>query len=156
MTNTDLINRLEMALCIQINEISDNNIKSSGASWILHGACTTWATKTYMKRQRVRNNAKIKKLPFCQELIFRLHIFLCKCSMCLHCVYKVSDDNSKSYCTNWIPYACTIWATKAYMKPQRVRNNSKIKMLPFCQELILGIKLLYANDQCIYIVQAPR
>ena len=40
--------------------------------------------------------AKFKMLSFCQKLFSLYQISSCKCSVCLHCVCKVSDANSKS------------------------------------------------------------
>ena len=40
--------------------------------------------------------AKFKTQSFCQKVFLRHQGSSCKCSMCLHCVYKVSDGFSKS------------------------------------------------------------
>ena len=58
--------------------------------------------KTLIKKQC--KMAKFKTLSFCQKVFLWHQTFSNKCSMCLHCVYKVSGCFSK------IPLICTTYA----------------------------------------------
>ena len=63
---------------------------------------------------------KFKTLSFCQKVFLWHQTSLCKCPMCLHCVYKVSGCFSKSCGTSLIPCKCTTYATLRITKG----NNS--------------------------------
>ena len=67
--------------------------------------------KTLTKKQSVKM-AKFEKLPFGQEVFLWHQPSSCKCSMCLHCVCKVSAGFSKSSGISWFPHSCTIRALK--------------------------------------------
>ena len=50
--------------------------------------------KILFKKQSIKKIAQFKMLSFCQKLILWHQTSSCKCSMCLHCVCKVSDGFS--------------------------------------------------------------
>ena len=118
-------------LCMQsINDFS----KSSGTSWF-PCACTIWAL-TLIRKQSVKKLPKFKTLWFCQKVFVWHQTSWCKCSMCLHFAWKVSDGFSKSSGTSWFPRACTIWAlTKSFLSSKVLKKMAKFKMLSFCQKV---------------------
>ena len=93
--------------------------------------------KTLIKKWSVKNS-KFKTLSFCQKIFLWHQTSSCKCSMCLHCVCKVSDGFSKSSGISLFPPgACTIWElTKTLIKKQ-CKKMAKFKMLSFCQKVFL-------------------
>ena len=111
--------------------------------------------KTLIKKQSVKKMAMFKMLSFCQNVILWHQTSSCKCSMCLHCVCKVSDDFSKSSGTSWFPRACTIWAlTNPNIEAKFKKKWLSSKHCQFVKKYFYGVKLLHANVQCVYIVYA--
>ena len=49
-----------------------------------------------LKTQKETQNSRFKMLTFGQNSILRHHTFLCKCTMCLHCAYKVQIPTAKT------------------------------------------------------------
>ena len=73
--------------------------------------------------------------------------------MCLYYVGKVSDSFSQNSGTSWFPRACT---NKTLIKKQSVKKWLSSKRCHFVKKYFYGIKLLYANVQCVYIVYAKN
>ena len=78
-------------------KVSDSFSKSSGTSRFLR-ACTIWALTKPLLRSKV---LKEWHCHFCQKIFLWHQTSSCKCSMCVHCVCKVSDGLSKSSGTSW-------------------------------------------------------
>ena len=116
------------------------SVKSSGISWFPH-ASTSWAlTKILLRSKVLEKWLSLKHCSFVKKCFSS-----CKCSMCLHCVCKVSDGFSQSSGTSWFPRACTIWVlTKLLLRSKVLKKMPKFKTL--------DIKLLHANIQCVYTV----
>ena len=113
--------------CIVSNGFSE----SSGTGWFPH-ACTIWALTKCPKM------AKFKTLSFYQNVFLWHQTSSCKCSMCLHCLCKVSDGFSKSSGTSWFPRACTIWAlTKPLLSNKVFKKMVNFKTLSFSQKVFL-------------------
>ena len=125
------------SMCLYyVGKVSDSFSKSSGTSWFPR-ACTIWAlTKPLLRSKVLKIMAKFKMLSFCQKVFLWHQTFSCKCSMCLHCVCKVSDGFSKSSGKSLFPRACSIWAlTKPLLKSSV--KMAKFKTLSFCQKVFL-------------------
>ena len=112
------------SMCLYfVGKVSDSFSKSSGTSWF-PCACTIWAlTKPLLRSKVLKKMAKFKTLSFCQKILLWHQTFSCKCSMCLHCVRKVSDGFSKSSGTSWFPHACTVWAQTKPLLKSSVKNG---------------------------------
>ena len=94
-------------------------------------------------------------LSFSQKVFLWHQTSSCKCSMCLHCLCKVSDGFSKSSGTSWFPRACTIWAlTKPLLRNKVLKKWLTSKRYHFVKKYFYGIKLLHSNVQFVYIVHA--
>ena len=89
-------------------KVSDGFSKSSGTSWF-PCTCTIWALTKPLLKSSVKM-AKFKMLSFCQKVFLWHQTSSCKCSMCLHCVYKVSGCFTLSCGLSWIPHICTTYA----------------------------------------------
>ena len=87
--------------------------------------------KTLIKKQSVKKWLSSKRCHFVKKIFSWHQTSSCKCSMCLHCVCKVSDGFSKNSGTSWFPRARTIWAL---IKPLL---KSSVKTLSFCQKVFL-------------------
>ena len=62
-------------------------------------------------KSRIREKlSKFSQLPFCQKLIFLNQTPSCICSMCLHCLGKVSNSSIKSCGRSWSAHEDTIYA----------------------------------------------
>ena len=125
------------SICLYyVGKVSDSFSKSSDTSWFPH-ACTIWTlTKALLRSKVLKKMAKFKMLSFCQNVLLWHQTSSCKCSMCLHCVRKVSDGFSKRCGTSWFPRACTVWAlTKPLLKSSV--KMVKFKTLSFCQKVFL-------------------
>ena len=108
--------------------------------------------KTLIKKQSVKKMAKFKTLSFCQNVILCHQTSSCKCSMCLHCVRKVSDGLGIKLCNKLIfPCMYYLSTNKTLIKKQCKKWLSS-KCSHFVKKYFYGIKLLHANVQCVYIV----
>ena len=76
--------------------------------------------------------AKFIKLSFCQKLIFWHQPSSCKCSMCLHCVGKVSDQivSAKAVVqVDWPAYALSMHK-QTPLRITKGNNSKRIGPLP--------------------------
>ena len=97
-----------------------------------------------MKKQKVRKNAKFKKLPFCQKLIVRRQTSLCNFSMCLLLRIKsIRYQHKKTLAQIEFPVR---------MKVKRVKCCHFVKKTTY----FLAIKYFHAYVQCLYIVYAKH
>ena len=79
--------------------------------------------------------SKFSQLSFCRKLFFLNQTPTCICSMCLHCIGKVSNCSIKSCSRIWSAHKGTIYAyTKCEQSPIR-EILSKFSQLSFCQKL---------------------
>ena len=93
--------------------------------------------------------SKFSQLSFCQKLFFLNHTPSCICSMCLHCIGKVSNCSIKSCCRSWSAHEGTIYAyTKALLGENCLSSHS----CHFVKNYFFWSKLLHAYVQCVYIV----
>ena len=112
----------KFSVCLHcVCKVSDGFSKSSGTSWFPH-ACTIWALTKPLLKSSVKM-AKFKTLSFCQKVFLWHQTSSCKCSMCLHCVYKVSGCFSKSCGTSWVPHICTSYAPLRITKGNNSQQN---------------------------------
>ena len=73
----------------------------------------------------------------------------CICSMCLHCIGKVSNCSIKSCIRSWSAHEGTIFAyTKALLGKNCLSSHS----CHFVKYYFFWTKLLHAYVQCVYIV----
>ena len=128
-------------MCLHcVCKVSDGFSNSSGTSWFPR-ACTIWALTKPLLKSSVKM-AKFKTLSFCQKLFWWNQPSSCKCSMCLHFVYKVSECFSESCGTSWIPHICTTFA------PLRItKGNNSNRTGP--KPLIFYYKCTSYQYQCI-------
>ena len=105
---------------------------------------TTWKQYTPHKHSlRVGiKMAKFKTLLFCQEVFSWHQTSSCKCSMCLHCVYKVSGCFSKSCGTSWISRIC---ATCTYAPLRITKGSNSNRIGPSPHIFIINIHLIDIN-----------
>ena len=96
--------------------------------------------KTFIKKQSVTKWLSSKCCHFVKKVFLWHQTSSCKCSMCLHCVCKVSDGFSKSSGASWFSHACTIWAlTKPLLK-------SSVKMAKVQNAVILSKSIFMASN----------
>ena len=110
-------------------KVSDGFNKGSGTIWFLN------TNKIVFKKQSVKKMAKFKMLSFCQKVILWHQPSWCKCSMCLHCVCKVSDGFSKSSVQVDFPVHALSEHSQTLIKKQSVKKMSKFKTLTICQKV---------------------
>ena len=89
--------------------------------------------------------AKFKTLSFCQKIFLWHQTSSCKCSMCLHCVRKVSDGFSKALVQVDFP----VHVLSELIKKQCKKWLSS-KRCRFVKKYFYGIKLPHVR--CVYIV----
>ena len=93
--------------------------------------------------------SKFSQLSFCQKLFFLNQTPTCICSMCLHCIGKVSNCSIKSCGRSWSAHKGTIYAyTKALLGKYCLSSHS----CHFVKNYFFSTKLLHAYVQCAYIV----
>ena len=93
--------------------------------------------------------SKFSQLSFCQKLFFLNQTPSCICSMCLHCIGKVSNCSIKSCGRSWSAHEGTIYAyTKALLGKNCLSSHS----CHFVKNYFFWTKLLHAYVQCVYIV----
>ena len=114
-------------MCLHcIGKVSNCSIKSCGRSWSAHEGPIYAYTKALLGR-----NCKFSQLSFCQKLFFLNQTPSWICSMCLHCIGKVSNCSIKSCGRSWSAHVGPIYAyTKALLG-----RNCKFSQLSFYQKL---------------------
>ena len=95
--------------------------------------------------------SKFSLLPFCQKLFFLNQTPSCICSMCLHCICKVSNCSIKSCGRSWSAHGGTIYA---YTYTLLGKNCLSSHCCHFVKNIFFWTKLLHAYVQCVYIVSA--
>ena len=105
-----------------VGKVSDSFIKSSGTSW---SPPTIWALTSPLLRSKVSKKWLSSKHSFCQKIFLWHQTFSCKCSMCVHCVCKVSDGFSKSSGTCKLISQCMYYLStnKTLIKKQCKKNG---------------------------------
>ena len=95
--------------------------------------------------------SKFSQLSFCQKLFFLNQTPSCICSMCLHCIGKVSNCSIKSCGRSWLAHEGTIYAyTKAFLGKYCLSAHS----CHFVKNYFFWTKLVHAYVQCVFIVSA--
>ena len=93
--------------------------------------------------------SKFSQLSFCQIFFFLNQTPSCICSMCLHCIGKVSNCSIKSCGRSWSAHEGTVYAyTKALLGKNCLSSHS----CHFVKKYFFWSKLLHAYVQCVYIV----
>ena len=105
-----------------IGKVSNCSIKSCGRSWSAHEVTIyaligPWRHHLCIyKHLIIKKLSKLSLLSFCQKLFFLNQTPSCICSMCLHCIGKVSNCSIKSCGRRWSAHEVTIYAyTKALL-----------------------------------------
>ena len=111
-----------------------------------------WRHHLYIYKHLIREKlSKFSLLSFCQKLFFLNQTSSCICSMCLHCIGKVSNCSIKSCSRSWSAHEGTIYAfTKALLGKNCLSSHS----CHFVKNYFFCTKLLHVYVQCVYIVQA--
>ena len=76
--------------------------------------------------------SKISQLSFCQNIFFVNQTPSCICSMCQHCIGKVSNCSIKNFGRSWSAHKGTIYA---YTNTLLGKNCLKFSQPSFCQKL---------------------
>ena len=119
-------------------------IKSCGRSWSAHEGTFSAYTKALLGKNCLSSHC-------CHFVNF---FFLnqtpsCICSMCLHCIGKVSNCSIKSCGRSWSDHEGTIYA---YTKALLAKNCLSSHSCHFVKNYFFWTKLLHAYVQCVYIV----
>ena len=88
--------------------------------------------------------SKFSQLSFCQKLFFLNQTPTCICSMCLHCIGKVSNCSIKSCGRSWSAHE----GTNTLVGKNFLSSHS----CHFDKNYFFWTKLLHAYVQCVYIV----
>ena len=95
-----------------IGKVSNCSIKSCGMSWLAHEGTIYAYTKALLGKNCLSSHScHFVKIIFCEPN--------CICSMCLHCIGKVSNWAIKSCSRSWSAHESTIYA---YTKAQLGKN----------------------------------
>ena len=134
------------SMCLHcICKVSNCYIKSCGRIWSAHEG-TLYA---YTKALLGKNCLSSHSCHIVKNYFFLSQTFSCICSMCLHCIGKVSNCSIKSCTRSWSAHEGTIYAyTKALIRVKL----SKFSQLSLCQKLFFWTKLLHAYVKWVYIV----
>ena len=95
--------------------------------------------------------SKFSQLSFCQKLFFVNQTPSYICSMCLHCIGKVSNCSIKSCGRSWSAHEGTIYA---YTNTLVGENCLSSHSCHFVKNCFFWTKLLHAYVQCANIVSA--
>ena len=79
--------------CVYIAQAKNQNISAKAAVQV---DFSMYALSKHKQNKYTGKKAKFTKLSFCQKLIFWHPSSSRKCSMCLHCVCKLSEGVSKT------------------------------------------------------------
>ena len=126
-----------------IGRVSDCSSKSCGRSWSAHeGTIYAYTKALCIYKHLIREKlSKFSLLSFCQKLFFLNQTPSCICSMCLHCIGKVSNCSIKRCGRSWSAHEGTIYAyTKALcIYKHLIREKlSKFSQLSLCQKLFFS------------------
>ena len=134
------------SMCLHcIGKESNCSIKSCGRSLSAHEGIIY----AYTKASLGINCLKFSQLSFCQKWFFLNQTPSCICSMCLHCIGKVSNCSIKSCGRSWLAHEGTIYA---YTKASLGENCLSSHSCHFVKNYFFCTKLLHAYVQCVYIV----
>ena len=107
-------------------KVSNCSIKSCGRSWLAHEGTMFAYTKALLGKNCLSSHScHLSKLFFVNQTPS------CICSMCLHCIGKVSNCSIKSCSRSWSAHEGTIYA---YTKALLGGKLSKFSQLSFCQK----------------------
>ena len=134
------------SMCLHCTgKVSNCSIKSCTRGWSAHEGTIYAFTKALLGK----NSRKFSQLSFCRKLFFLNQTPSCICSMCLHCIGKVSNCSIKSCGRSWSAHEGTAYAyTKALLGKNCLSSHS----CPFVEKYFFWSKLLHAYVQCVYIV----
>ena len=102
-----------------IGKVSNCSLKSCDRSWSAHESTIYAYRNNLLGKNSLSSHSchfvkkkfsKFSQLSFCQKLFFLNQIPSCICSMCLHCIGKVSNYSIKSWSRSWSAHEGTIYA----------------------------------------------
>ena len=133
------------SMCLHcIKKVSNCSIKSCARSWLAHEGTIYAYTKPLLGKNCLSSHSChfVKNYFFCQTPSWI-------CSMCLHCIGKVSNCSIKSCGRSWLAHEGTICAfTKALFRKNCLSSPS----CHFVKNYFFWTKLFHAYVQCVYIV----
>ena len=129
-----------------IGRVSNCSIKSCGMSWSAHEGTIYAHTKALLGKNCLSSHSchYVKKKILNQTPS-------CICSMCLHCIGKVSNCSMKSCGRSWSAHEDTI---NAYTNALLGENCLSFYRCHYVKNYFSWTKLLHAYVQCVYIVVA--
>ena len=137
------------SMCLHcIDKVSNCSIKSCSTSWSAHEGTIYAFTKALLGKKL----SKFSQLSFCQKLFFLNQTPSCICSMCLHCIGKVSNCSIKSCGRSWLAHEGTIYAyTKALLGKNCLSSHSChfVKNYFFCPNSFMhmfNVSTLYRKN----------
>ena len=115
-------------MCLHcIGKVSNCSIKSCGRTWLAHEGTIYAYTKALLGKNCISSH-----ICHFVKIIFVNQTPSCICSMCLHCIGKVSNCSIKSCHRSWSAHEGTIYA---YTNTLLGKKLSKFSQLSFCQKL---------------------
>ena len=135
------------SMCLHcIGLVSNCSIKSCSRSRSAHEGTIYAYTKALLGKNCL---LKFSQLSFCQKLFFLNQTPSCICSMCLHCISKVSNCSIKSCGRSWSAHEGTIYA---YTNTLLGKNCLSSHSCHFIKNYFFWTKLLHAYVQCVYTI----
>ena len=108
------------SMCLHcIGKVSTSSIKSCGRSWSAHEG-TIYA---YTKALLGKNCLSSHSCHFVKNYFFLNQTPSCICSMCLHCIGKVSTSSIKSCGRSWSAHEGTIYAYTNTLLGKKCRSS---------------------------------
>ena len=134
------------SMCLNcIGKVSNCSIKSCGRSWSAHEGTIYAYTKALLGKKCLSSHC----CHFVKNLFFLTQTPSCICSMCLHCIAKVSNFSIKSCGRSWSAHKGTIYAyTNTFLGKNCLSSHS----CHFVKKIFFWTKLLHAYVQCVCIV----
>ena len=145
---------LNTDLSIYENTVDPDQLASSSFQSENTGIISYWNSvgelDKHWGRVAVNKNILHNKymLSFCQKLFILNKTPSCICSMCLHCIGKVSNFFIKSCGRSWSAHEGT---TNVYTKDLSWKNCLSSHSCHFVKNYFFWTKLLHAYVQCVYI-----
>ena len=128
-------------------KVSNCSIISCSRSWSAHEGTPYACTNTLLGKNCLSSHC----FNLFKKLFFLNQTPSCICSMCLHCIGKVSNCYIKSCGRRWSAHEGTIYE---YTKALLARNLSKFSQLLFCQKLFfLKQTPSYICSMCLHCIE---
>ena len=110
------------SMCLHCTgKVSNCSIKSCTRGWSAHEGIHLCIYKSLIREKL----SKFSQLSYCQKLFFLNQTPSCICSMCLHCIGKVSNCSIKSCGRSWSAHEGTVYAyTKALLGKNCLSSHS--------------------------------